>query len=115
MRLHGRLLTLVEGQAEWFKGREFVEAFEILLALHRGDSDAYARFTAALASVERADIFAASWLIAEVGPALMERYPEELSAVVRSYADRPEVLDSPLIRDRFGVMMLNSTKTVDRA
>jgi tetratricopeptide (TPR) repeat protein len=115
MRLHGRLLTLVEGQAEWFKGREFVEAFEILLALHRGDSDAYARFTAALASVERADIFAASWLIAEVGPALMERYPEELSAVVRSYADRPEVLDSPLIRDRFGVMMLNSAKTVDRA
>lgn len=113
-RLYERLTQLLAGQSEWFKGREFVEAMEILLALHRGDSDAYSRFTAALASAEMGDVYAASWLIAEVGPSLMERYSEQLDEVLRRYAKRPEVLDSPQIRERFGVMILNSAKSVDR-
>jgi tetratricopeptide (TPR) repeat protein len=115
-RLHAQLIPLVEGQPEWFKNREFFEALSILLAVERGDPDALEMFETALSLVEERDVFSASWLIAEVGLALRPYDPDALEAVVRRFADRPEVLDSPQIRERFGVLMLDTgPRTVDRA
>ena len=114
IRLHERLIPLVERQSEWFKNREFVEALSILLAVRRGDGTAYERFKAALARAEEQDVYAVTWLIAEVGPAIREHAPEALEALVRRFSGRPEVLDSPQIRERFSVLMLDSAKTVDR-
>ena len=114
-RLHERLLPLVEGQPEWFKNREFFEALSIHLAVRRGERGIFHRFAAAVELAEERDVFGASWLIAEVGLPLLERAPDELYAVVKRFAGRPEVLDSPQIRDRFGVLMLDSKNSVDQA
>jgi predicted ATPase len=113
-RIHERLIPLVDRQADWFKNREFVEALSIHLAIRQGDEEAYELFEAALALAEEQEVYAAMWLIAEVGLALRAKAPEALDAVVRRFAGRPEVLESPQIRDRFGVLILDSTKTVDR-
>ena len=45
---------------------------------------------------------------AEVGPALIEIEPTGVREMVRRFAGRPEVLESPSIRDRFGVLMLDT-------
>jgi tetratricopeptide (TPR) repeat protein len=112
--LHQRLLPLVSRQREWFKNREFVEALSIHLAARSGDREAYDLFISALDSAEARDVFGASWLIAEVGPALLEIEPEGVRQIVRRYAGRPEVLESPSIRDRFGVLILDTSLAVDR-
>jgi tetratricopeptide (TPR) repeat protein len=106
--LHAGLLPIVSRKSEWFKNREFVEALSIHLAARRGDREAYELFLSALDSAEQRDSFGASWLIAEVGAALLEIEPDGVRQVVRRYAGRPEVLESPSIRDRFGVLMLDT-------
>jgi tetratricopeptide (TPR) repeat protein len=106
--LHARLQPMVSHQSEWFKNREFVEALSIHLAARKGDGEAYAIFASALDSAEERDVFGASWLIAEVGPALVEIEPTGVREMVRRFAGRPEVLESPSIRDRFGVLMLDT-------
>jgi predicted ATPase len=113
--LHERLLPLVAGQPEWFKTREFFEALSIHLAVHRRERGIFHRFSAAVELAEERDVFGASWLIAEVGPLLLEEAPTDLQTVVSRFAGRPEVLDSPQIRDRFGVLMLDSKNPVDQA
>jgi hypothetical protein len=59
-------------------------------------------------------VVGAAWLTAEFGAELRERVPEVIEAAVRRYGNGPEVLDNPRIRERFGVLMLDSAKTVDR-
>jgi hypothetical protein len=55
-----------------------------------------------------------AWLIAECGEALRGLAPDLVQGAVDSYAAHPEVLDNPRIRQRFGVLVVDSTKTVDR-
>jgi hypothetical protein len=53
-------------------------------------------------------------MIAELGALLGALEPASFQTVVARFADRPEVQDSPPLRVRFGVLKLDSAKTVDR-
>jgi tetratricopeptide (TPR) repeat protein len=107
--LADRLTPLVEGQAEWFQGREFVEALAILLSARAGEGRMYDLFERAVAKAEERDVFGACQLLTEVGPVVRETQPESLDRVLRRIADRPEVLESPQLRKRMTVLMLNSS------
>ena len=110
MRLHDRLIPLRERLSEWFQGRELVEALSIHLAVRRGESDAYERFTAALALADSRDLFGASWLVAEFASVLRNRRPDDIESLVHRYHQRPETLSMPRIRERFGVLLSSSSR-----
>jgi tetratricopeptide (TPR) repeat protein len=110
-----RIRPLVAAQPEWFQGRELVEALSIHLALRNGDDGALDLFWNALARAEERDAYGASWLVAEFGPVFRDRVPDAIDATVRRCARSREMLENPFIRERFGVLMLDGTKTVDRA
>ena len=114
-RLYERLLPMVERPGRWFKAREFVESLRIQLAARNGDPAAYELFEAALALAEESDVYGAIYLVAEVGPFIAGIEVEAFQAVVARFADRPEVQGSPPLRARFGVLKLDSAKSVDRA
>ena len=113
-RLRERLLPLVAAHSDWFQGRELVEALPIHLALLDSKADAFALFQEALVLAEARDVYGAIWLIAEFESALRENAPEEIARAVRRSASRPEVRDNPFMRERFGVLNLDSSKAVDR-
>ena len=113
-RLNDRLSALVASQTAWFQNREFVEAVAIHLALLRGDQRAADRFNSALLLAGERDVYGVAWLIAECGEALLSVAPDDVRAAVERYSARPEVLDNPRIRQRFGVLVVDSEKTVDR-
>jgi len=76
---------------------------------------AYELFRRALPLAEARDAYGAIWLIAEFSPLLRADAPDEIEhAIVRS-ASRPEVIDNPFLRERFGVLKLDTVKTVDRS
>jgi tetratricopeptide (TPR) repeat protein len=108
--LFERLMPLVEGQPEWFQGREFVEALAVRLAVGRDGARAYEQFLAAVAKAESRDIFGACWLAIEIGPVLKDAEPKGLDELVRRLAGHPDVLDSPTLRERLGVLMLDSSE-----
>jgi hypothetical protein len=110
LKLSERLVPLVEGQAEWFQGREFVEALAILLAARGDDGAAYDLFERAVAKAEERDVFGACQLITEVGPAVRGTRPEALDEVVRRFAHRPEVLESPQVRKRMSELLLDGAR-----
>lgn len=112
--LYERLRPMVLPQSDWFQGRELVEALPIHLALRRESDGADELFKAALALADTRDVYGAAWLIAEFGAELRERAPELIEEALGRYGSRPEVLDNPHIRERFGVLMLDSAKAVDR-
>jgi tetratricopeptide (TPR) repeat protein len=114
VRLNARLGALVASQTTWFQNREFVEAVAIHLALQRGDESAAERFNSTLALMGEQDAYGAAWLIAEFGEALLGVAPELVREAVDRYGNRPEVLDNPRIRQRFGVLIVDSAKMVDR-
>ena len=110
MRLQERLLPLRERLSTWFQGRELVEAVSIHLALQRGDPTAYDQFTEALGLADSKDLYGASWLVAELGSALRKIRPDRVDALLQLYHGRPETLDTPRIRERFGVLLSNSAQ-----
>jgi tetratricopeptide (TPR) repeat protein len=110
-----RIRPLAAAQPEWFQGREMVEALSIHLALRSDDDGALDLFWNALARAEERDAYGASWLVAEFGPVFRERVPDAIDATVRRCARTREMLENPFIRERFGVLMLDGAKTVDRA
>jgi len=87
-----------------------VEALPIHLSLLEDRERARAQFREALAHAEASDAYGAIWLIAQFGPALRGDDPDEIERAVRRSATRPEVLENPFIRERFGVLNLDSTK-----
>jgi tetratricopeptide (TPR) repeat protein len=115
IRLHELVQSRVSQQAEWFQGREHVEALAIRLAVLTGRGDAGQIFTTAVELADTRDVYAGGWLTAELGAALRESAPEAVETAVRRYATRPEVVGNPRLRGRFGVLMVDSAKVVDRA
>jgi tetratricopeptide (TPR) repeat protein len=113
-RLHELVQSQVAQQAEWFQGRELVEALAIRLALLNGRGEASQIFTSAVALADTRDVYGGVWLTAELGELLREGAPEAVETAVRRYATRPEVFGNPRVRGRFGVLMLDSAKVVDR-
>jgi tetratricopeptide (TPR) repeat protein len=109
-RLNDELCRLVAGLPDWFQGRELVEAVGIHLALPRSKSVAYEMFAAALTLAEGSDVFGASWLVAEFGSVLRDHAPDAIGGAVQRYLVLPETRETPRIRERFGVLMLDSTE-----
>jgi tetratricopeptide (TPR) repeat protein len=114
VRLQERLAPIISTQPEWFQGRELVEALPIHLALLEDRDRAYDLFRHALTLAEARDAYGAIWLIAEFSPLLRADAPEEIEQAILRSASRPEVVENPFLRERFGVLKLDTIKTVDR-
>jgi tetratricopeptide (TPR) repeat protein len=107
-RLSEKLKPLTEGLQDWFQGRELVEALPIYLAFRTSWDEGYKLFERALALAEAKDVYGAGWLLAEFGEMIRSRAPEAVADAVRRYETRRELQEVPRIRERFGVLMLNS-------
>jgi predicted ATPase len=107
-RMSEQLKPLIEGLPGWFQGRELVEGLSIYLALRRTWDEAYQLFTRALALAESRDLWGAGWLLAEFGLVMKSRAPEAIAQVARRFHDRRELIEMPKIRERFGVLLLDS-------
>jgi tetratricopeptide (TPR) repeat protein len=114
VRLHDRLAPIMTTQLEWFQGRELVEALPIHLALRDDRVRAYSLFREALAWTEARETFGAIWLIAEFSSLLRADAPEEIEQAILRSISRPEVIENPFLRERFGVLNLDSVNTVDQ-
>ena len=110
-RMSEQLKPLIEGLPGWFQGRELVEALPIYLALRTSWDQAYELFTRALARAESRDAYGAGWLLGEFGQAMRSRAPEAIAQVVRRFEARRELLEMPKIRERFGVLLLDSVQS----
>jgi predicted ATPase len=115
VRHHDLLAPIISTQPEWFQGRELVEALPIHLALLDDRDRAYELFRRALALAEASDAYGAIWLIAEFCSLLAADAPEEIEQAIARSASRPEVIENPFLRERFGVLNLDTGKTVDRS
>ena len=110
IRLNEMLQPLAARLPDWFQGRELVEGVQIHLRLRTSREEAYELFTAALALAETSDVYGASWLVAEFGPLLREHAPQAIEGAVERYRGRPEILVTPRIRERFGVVTLDGSE-----
>jgi tetratricopeptide (TPR) repeat protein len=96
----------VRNRAEWFQGREVVEALAIRMDAHVGEhAAAFERLSAALALAETADVYTAAWLIAAVARELVETNGETLSVFVNRYADRVKKLGYAEMTRRFDELL----------
>ena len=82
----------------------------IHLALRRSPAEAYELFAKALALAEERDVYGASWMVAEFGLTLRGLAPEVIDDAVRRYESQPELRETVRIRERFGVLLLDSAK-----
>ncbi|HJU74288.1 MAG TPA: hypothetical protein VJ717_11125, partial [Gemmatimonadaceae bacterium] len=83
------LAQLADGH--WFPGREYVDALNIRLALLGGHAGiACDTFVRAAQTLERRDVYAASWLAAEVGPALLQEGVTAVQQTVEQLRNRAE-------------------------
>ena len=114
VRLRERLAAIMSTQLEWFQGRELVEALPIHLALLNDRKNAYGLFRNALTLAESRDAYGAIWLIAEFSALLHADAPDEIERAILRSASRPEVTGNTLLRERFGVLNLDSENMVDR-
>jgi tetratricopeptide (TPR) repeat protein len=114
VRLRERLAAIMSNQLEWFQGRELVEALPIHLALLNDRKNAYGLFRDALTLAEARDAYGAIWLIAEFSALLHADAPDEIERAILRSASRPEVIGNTLLRERFGVLNLDSENMVDR-
>jgi tetratricopeptide (TPR) repeat protein len=110
VRIYEDLQPLAERLPDWFQGRELIEALRIHLSLRRSKQEAYELFTAALALAEARDVYGASWLVAEFGQLLHDHAPAAIEGAVKRYRGRPEILETPRIRERFGVLMFDGAE-----
>ena len=110
MRLNETLQPLAERLPDWFQGRELVEGVQIHLRLRTSREEAYELFTSALARAESSDVYGASWLVAEFGSLLREYAPLAIEDAVQRYRERPEIHQTPRIRERFGVPILDGAE-----
>jgi hypothetical protein len=114
VRLHDRLTPIMATQLEWFQGRELVEALPIHLALRDDRDRAYSLFRDALVWTEARETYGAIWLIAEFSPLLRADAPDEIEQVILRSASRPEVIENTFLRERFGVLKLDTANAVDQ-
>jgi tetratricopeptide (TPR) repeat protein len=92
----------VRNRAEWFQGREVVEALAIRMEAQAGNQTAaFERLSAAVALAETADVYTAAWIIAAVAGGLIDANGELLSGFVNRYADRVKKLGYAEMTRRF--------------
>lgn len=101
--------------ADWFQGRELLEALVISLAAAKGDVDeAYGRFTRALGVAEAHDAYGAAWLVAECAPMLVERRSELRAAIqetVRAYVRQVDALGFVPLAARYAALLASAPES----
>jgi tetratricopeptide (TPR) repeat protein len=106
---YARAHPMMDHLPEWFQGRELLEALAIHLALTDGRrAEAVAAFNRALAAAGPIDVYGAAWLTAEFGEIFHDELTEEVRKAVRLYAQRPEALGNPRMRERLNVLKVDS-------
>ncbi len=86
----------------WFQGRELLEALAIRVHVHLHDAvAAERRFLDGLRLAERADLYGAAWLVAEVAGSLAEVGVQAAWAQVDRYADLVNTLDFAPLTSRY--------------
>ncbi len=92
----------VRNRAEWFQGREVVEALAIRMEAQAGNhAAAFERLSAAVALAETADVYTAAWIIAAVAGGMVDANGEILTGFVNRYADRVKKLGYAEMTRRF--------------
>ena len=78
----------VRTRADWFQGRELVEALAVRMAAHDGRLDEAIRlFDTARTLADASDVYTAAWFTAECAGVLYEQDPERIRAAVERFAD----------------------------
>jgi tetratricopeptide (TPR) repeat protein len=96
----------VRNRAEWFQGREAVEALAIRMEAHVGNyGGAFERLSAAVALAETADVYTAAWIIAAVAGGFPDTDGEALAGFVNRYADRVKKLGYAEMTRRFDTLL----------
>lgn len=96
----------VRNRAEWFQGREVVEALAIRVESQAGNhAAAFERLSAAVALAETADVYTAAWIIAAVAGGLVDANGEILTSFVNRYADRVKKLGYAEMTRRFDALL----------
>jgi len=96
----------VRNRAEWFQGREAVEALSIRMEAQIGNyAGAFERLSAAVALAETADVYTAAWIIAAVAGGFPESDAETLAGFVNRYADRVKKLGYAEMTRRFDALL----------
>jgi tetratricopeptide (TPR) repeat protein len=79
----------VRARAEWYQGRELVEALSVRLLVADGRStEAFARFASAISLAESSDVYNAAWLTVVCADALVQFNADGIRSLIRSYRDR---------------------------
>jgi hypothetical protein len=79
----------MSSRADWFQGRELVEALQVRMAAFDGGvSAAIDRLETALALAETFDFYIAAWLAAACAKVMAEHDPIRFRASVERYAPR---------------------------
>ncbi|HEY6827914.1 MAG TPA: AAA family ATPase [Gemmatimonadaceae bacterium] len=96
----------VRNRAEWFQGREVVEALAIRMEARAGNhTAAFERLSAAVALAETADVYTAAWIIAAVAGGLVGVDGGLLAGFVNRYADRVKKLGYAEMTRRFDELL----------
>jgi tetratricopeptide (TPR) repeat protein len=114
LRLHRLVQSRMVSPTDWFQGRELADALAIRLALQQGRGEATQLFERAVELADTRDVYGAIWLTAQLGEQLRQVAPEVVNEAIARYGSRADVAANPRMRDQFGVLMLDSGKTVDR-
>jgi diguanylate cyclase (GGDEF)-like protein len=95
----------VDGQPDWFQGRELVEAFRVRMTALDGDLDAaLGRLETALTRAEASDIYSAVWLTAECAEALRAHRLPRMKSLVDRYANRVKELGFDEMTRRYEIL-----------
>lgn len=118
--VEGAQEALLKGDAlsvrlgEWFQGRELVDALKLHFLLADGDVVGAVGLFARSLELHQRDISGAAWLVAEFGLALRAHAEELVDEAVARYANDPEVLGNPNMKQRFDVLKVDIESPIDR-
>ena len=108
--IHRILESQLTSLTDWFQGRELVEALTIRLAILDGRDEAAHLFSRAVELADTRDVYGAVLLTAEFGETLRKIAPDVVRHAVGRYGSRPVVAENPRVRDRFGVLMCDTSE-----
>jgi hypothetical protein len=97
-----RVAARVVSRADWFQGRELVEALAVMVAIRRGDTaEGVGQFVRALALASGNDPYGGAWLTAACAEALLPHAPEEVEKAIATYGPRVATLGFAELTARF--------------
>lgn len=97
-----RVAARTVSRADWFQGRELVEALAVLVAVARGDvGEAVRQFSDALRLAATADAYGGAFLTAACAKAIAPHAPELVAEAVGTYAPRVATIGYVELTNRF--------------